>query len=725
MTYGAAASPNATPAPASGDDPALSALAHAAGIALEWTDNDGVTRRPSPDTLRALLASLDMPCVSAADVREHLNRLQGDRKANLLPRMITAWSGEEIVLPLHTPAHARVHVEYDTSVRQDLILRLREDGRAVIPALTRPGYHRIEWNGQSCTLALAPPRAFSIADVANGARIWGLAAQTYGLSRSAADYACGAGTFGDAAALAQLAGAAGADALMLSPAHALFNADPSHYSPYSPSNRDLCNVLLADASLVFDEEWIQPVYAQCALDGGGSDSATTSLIDWPHVSRRANVFLRALFARFRSLERAEPGHRLVRAFRAFTDERGTSLADHALFETLHAYRFSADTSQWHWRAWPEAFQSPRSRHSQSFARDHADDHAYHSFAQWLVFASGTAAQQRALQAGMRIGLIADLAVGVNASGSQVWSKPEDYLQGVSIGAPPDALGPRGQDWDLTTFSPFAMGRNGFATFLSMLRASFAIAGGVRIDHVMGLQRLWLIPEGGTAAHGAYVSYPFEDLLRLVVLESWRAKKIVIGEDLGIVPFGLRETLDKRGLAGMRVLIFEKDGDVYRPPGHYPRGAVAMTTTHDTATLIGWQRGSDIDLREALDQLPPGVDADRARLDREADREAAERMFAAAGLGPSAQQHMTSIEREEKFSAEAIAFLAQGPSMLALVPLEDISGATEQPNLPGTVDEHPNWRRRYAKPVETILADHPAAGHIDALSCARPRAKAGD
>ena len=718
-------------------DASLRSLARRAGIALEWTDNQGETHNPSADTLRAVLRSLGLDCDNPSDIGAHSARLQQQAHSNRLPPMATAWCGEDVILPLHAPAHARVHIEYDIGVHQDVILRVREDGAAVLPPIARPGYHRIEWNGQSCTLAVAPQRAWTLKDVARGARMWGLTAQTYGLSQAGGKSQFGVGAFGDAAALAQQAARLGADALMLSPAHALFHADPSHFSPYSPSNRNFYNALLCDPALVFAQPWLQSVQAALPESALPESSLSESswpispwpaaadgdaLIDWPEVSQRKYAFLRKLFEAFMAQRCSDAGNRQAADFAGFQHERGTELHHHALFEALQTEFLSRDPGHWHWRTWPAAFQSPDSPQVRAFAEARKDDVAFHMFLQWLAFASGAEAQSRARAAGMRIGMIADLAVGVASGGSHAWSRPQELMHGLSIGAPPDALGPRGQNWGLTTFSPLALSENGFAPFLAMLRATLAIAGGVRIDHVMGLMRLWLIPEGGEAADGAYLSYPYDDLLRLAVLESRKGESIVIGEDLGTVPPGLRETLEERGVPGMRVLIFEKDGEDFRPPGHYPAGAIAMTTTHDTATLRGWQRGADIDLREELDQLPPGVSADAARIDREGEREAAARMFAAAGLGPSLSAHMTRSEREEKFNAEAIALVAQCPAQLALIPLEDAAGAAKQPNLPGTVDEYPNWRRRYDAPVDTILSEEPARSHIAALVRARPRAE---
>lgn len=708
-----------------GDGPSdgLAGLASLAGIATEWIDNDGVIHRPSAATLRAVLAALGQQCASQRQITDAIAGLLHDRQAAALPAMLTAWCGKEIKLPLYDPARPRVHIEFDSGVRQDIQPRAGADGAMYLPGIGQPGYHRIEWAGQSCTLAVAPARAYTVEDAANGARLWGLSAQTYGLHGADGGTGASAGTFREAGVLARNAAKAGADALMLSPSHALFAHDADHFSPYSPSSRFHYNVLLGDPACLFSRERLAALRAANPYTDA-APQAPGDLIDWRRASQAHHARMRALHESFLAVECAQAGNALAADFHGWVKAGGEALQQHALFECLHGEAFAADPFQWHWRSWDTALQSPHSGQCRSFASAHAQDINYHLFLQWMALRSGAWAQAQALEAGMRIGLIGDLAIGVNDGGSHAWSRPADLLRGLSIGAPPDALAPRGQDWGLTTFCPFALRNSGFASLLETLRASLAVAGGLRIDHVMGLRRLWLIPQGGGSADGAYVRYPFEDILRLVVLESWRSKKIIIGEDLGTVPAGLRETLDSAGIAGMRVLVFEKDGADFRPPGHYRESAIAMTTTHDTPTLRGWHRGADIDLRERLDQLPPGVSAERAHRERDGDRLAARRAFSQAGIGPASGSHMTRSEKESHFAADAIAYLAHTPSRLAIVPLEDVTGAAEQPNLPGTTTGHPNWRRKYALPVCDMLVQEPAARHVAILSRARPRDRTG-
>ena len=244
--------------------------------------------------------------------------------------------------------------------------------------------------------------------------------------------------------------------------------------------------------------------------------------------------------------------------------------------------------------------------SPPFAASHRDEVLFHEFLQWVADRSLAAAQARAREAGMRIGLVGDLAVGMDPTGSHAWSRQRDILLGVAIGAPPDLFNPRGQDWGLTGFSPRALEDGGFAPFIATLRAALRHAGGLRIDHAMGLSRLWLVPEGADPAEGAYLTYPLTDLLRLLALESARHNAIVVGEDLGTVPAGFRETLDQDGVHGMRVLWFERgENNSFAAPQTWDAAALAMTTTHDLPTVAGWWSGTDIAARAECGRLGRG------------------------------------------------------------------------------------------------------------------------
>ena len=361
---------------------------------------------------------------------------------------------------------------------------------------------------------------------------------------------------------------------------------------------------------------------------------------------------------------------------------------HAIFETLHAH-FRAQ-HLWSWRAWPRTYRDASSAAVAEFAREHRDEVDYHLFLQFLATRSLAAAQSCARAAGMAVGLIADIATGIDPSGSDAWSHPNDLLLGLGIGAPPDLINTIGQGWGLTTLSPTALRHSGFEAFIALLRANMAHAGGVRIDHAMSLMRLWVIPEGASPTEGAYLRYPMEDLLRLIALESHLNRAIVIGEDLGTVPHGFRDELSRRNIAGMQVLWFERAWDGFVPPARWRGDAVAMTTTHDLPTVAGWWRGRDIDWRAELGMIAGSGAVENERIGRENDRRL---LWSALKDATFAEGDLPPPDAPEPVVDGAIAYVGSTLSEIAIVPIEDVLALDEAPNLPGTIDEHPNWRRR--------------------------------
>lgn len=617
----------------------LHRLARAAGLSVRWTDAAGAPHQVSDDTLVAVLAALGLPADSPAQIRESRAQLaEGDAAP-----LVTAELGETVTLP---------------GGRQE--------------AFDTPGYH----DRDGITVAVAPPRGFTPADAAPGRRLWGPAVQIPSLiDRRQAAF----GDFGALATFARAAGQAGADALAISPVHALFPGDPTSFSPYGPSTRLWLNVLLGDP----------------ALAGGAAEAAPAAeLIDWHAAIPARMALLRRLYD-----GRTDATRQAVAAFAA---AQGEALARHATFDALLA-RFGTG-----WTDWPADYRDPGGAAVRSFAAEQADEIGFYTFLQWLADASLAKAQAEARGAGMAIGLIADMAVGMSAGGSQAWSRPDGLLSGASVGAPPDPLGPAGQDWGIVTFSPRGLRRTGYRDFIDTIRAALRHAGGIRIDHAMSLKRLWVVPPGAAATEGVYLGYPQTDLMRLLALESWRAKAIVVGEDLGTVPPGFRAAMTARGFLGMRVLAFERSrGGGFRAPARYPAEAAAMSSTHDLPTLAGWWQGRDLDWAERLGR---GGGAE-ARAARAQDRARLWRACRAAGVasGPLPDAPGPAIDA-------ALAFVAATPSVLALLPIEDLLGLEEQPNLPGTIDAHPNWRRRVPAEAETLLGG--IGARIEAINARR-------
>lgn len=687
----------------------LEALAGAAGIAVEWVNARGEPRKVSPDTLRAVLGAMDLDAATPAQARESMDALR--RTDDAPPALTVAMAGETLDLP---PARSHRYVmHFENGTRAEGVAQDRE-GRLQVPVPDHPGYHTLEIDGRQYRLAVAPARCPTPAELLQqeAPRAWGMAAQIYSLRRADSTHPCAAG-YGDFGALAEMvvqAARLGADAMAISPVHAMFGAEPDACSPYSPSSRLFLNVLYADPCAVFDVEQVRA--AAAAVDASGSAAALERLplVDWETAGSLRLALLRRLYDGF---EHASPALRADYA--RFRQAGGDALQSHAIFEVLHA-RHGAD-----WRQWPAELRNSRSTRTHGFGAAHEREVGFHVFAQWLARASLAHAQTAARGAGMRLGLIADLAVGTDPRGSHAWSRQADIIEGLSIGAPPDLFNPSGQEWGLAAFSPRALQTHGYGAFIELLRAVLADTGGMRVDHILGLARLWVVPAGAPPAAGAYLRYPLQDLLRLIALEAWRHQALIVGENLGTVPEGFNERLAQHGVLGTTVLWFQTEPlppdapahaqPAFMPPSRWPDDALAMPATHDLPTVRGWWEGRDLDWRRRLFRDPSDTAARAIIRGRRASLWAGLRQAGLAPAGPPP---------DEAPIAAALSLVAATPAALMLAPLEDLAGLADQPNLPGTVSQHPNWRQRLPDVKNGLLDDPRLRARIDSIKKVRSR-----
>jgi 4-alpha-glucanotransferase len=574
------------------------------------------------------------------------------------------------------------------------------------------GYQQLTIAGQRLTIAVAPKTCYTLAQATKTPvpRSWGLTVQLYYLRRE------GDGGFGDTQALeafARSAGERGAAAVAISPMHAMFASDPERYSPYSPSSRLFLNALYAAPGAILGERAVRMAVEETGLGEELKRLEALPLVDWPGAAAAKWKVLRALYKSF-----IGSGHPLHEDFNSFRRAGGEALENHCRFEALRDECTTLGISG-NWHEWPEHFKSPRSEAIDEFAASHSEQIGFHAFAQWLIARGLERAQTAARSSGMSVGLIGDLAVGADGAGSQAWSRQQELLSALTVGAPPDILNRAGQSWGISAFSPTGLQRNGFRAFIEMLRANFAHTGGLRIDHAMGLQRLWVIPLGSPPSEGAYLNYPLDDMLRLLCLESWRYKAVVLGEDLGTVPEGLHEKLSARGILGMRVLLFEQDNGHFKPIMKWATDALATTSTHDLPTLTGWLSELDIDWNKTLGH----IDEDTERQWRE--NRARELHGLRAALQHNYKKHDQHLTKDSDIIDGSIRFLGHTPAPLVLLPIEDALGVEEQANLPGTIDSHPNWRRRLPHDSGLLLDDEDAARRIEILAAARQQAAERD
>lgn len=580
------------------------------------------------------------------------------------------------------------------------------------------GYHRLELApagagpgvAAATQLIVTPAVCYAPPLLHGEGRAWGPTLQLYSL-RSRRNW--GIGDFTDLRDVVAFAAGAGAALVGLNPLHALFPEQPERCSPYSPSSRLFLNVLYLDVEAVADFQASAAARAQLATPDFQARLRrlqTGELVDYDGVAAAKLEALRLAFAHFRA-HHLLPGTARAESWRQFRAAGGTALAEHALFEALQAGFRAADGRSWGWPAWPAAFHSPDAAAVRTYAAAHGEEIDFHIYLQWLADEQLAAAARRGGEGGapgLGIGLYQDLAVGVDPGGAETWSGQAWYARGAHLGAPPDDFNRDGQDWGLSPLLPRGLHETAYAPFIATLRAAMRHAGALRIDHVMALQHAFWVPAGEAPAAGAYLRYPFADLLGILALESQRHCCAVIGEDLGTVPAGFRAAAAERGILSYRLLGFERDErGGFKAPSAYPRQALAAVGTHDLPTLYGFWQGRDIDTRAALGQLGAPAQLEAAVATRAGDR--AHLLFALQREGllpPGIVLPGAVVPAMTAQLALAIhTYLARSPAMLLAVQLEDIFAVIEQTNLPGTTTSHPNWRRRLPLEIEA-WADEP-------------------
>jgi 4-alpha-glucanotransferase len=538
-------------------------------------------------------------------------------------------------------------------------------------------------------------------------RLWGIALQLYQL-RSSRNW--GIGDFLDLAQFAGRAAEFGADFVGLNPLHALFAASPDRTSPFSPSNRRFLN------PIYIAPDAIPGVEPEAADAPSLKRARNADFVDYEAVAQLKRDALWRAWARW---EDAAPRDGIYSraAFERFRDSGSRALRLHALFEALSEAMVKAGHGPG-WPNWPKAYHDPAGDAVRSFTERNATEIDFHAWLQWLADAQLSDAQNAARRAGMRIGLYLDLAVGEASDGSAAWIDPAVTVSGLRIGAPPDMYSDTGQDWGLAPLSPQIMRRDGAAAYGDVVGSVMRHAGAIRIDHAMGLYRLFVIPDGLAARDGVYVYLPMPAILSRVSDLSRAFRAIVIGEDLGTVPDGFRRAMTQCEIQSYRVLYFEREKSALRRPSRYPRKALACISTHDLPPLQGWWCGDDITLRQRLGHntettsRPQFIQRqrDRATLLEQLKRDG---LFAANTPEPG--------ENVDIDLAAAIhAHLSRAPSRLLAVRLEDLAGEREPVNVPGTSNEYPNWRRKLGLSLDRIFDSERFSRIVEAIRAQRPK-----
>ena len=661
-------------------DDALNALARRFGVLEEFKDLSGVVRPTARETRLALLRANGLELDNDVMILETLSALTAADAARRYPREIIVERGVPKQLGFGAGAEWRLALEGGAGTAP----AGRDRDGIRLPALA-VGVHSLfveTGEGSEEITVIAAPRSVPILpDVTGRNRLWGLNAALYGLR---SERNLGVGDFGDLAQAARIFGSVGAGFMGINPVHALGWADHGVISPYSPSHRGFLNAMYVAADQIFGA--VQPESIQNIISSEGADIAAlraSETVPYGRYNERQRRLLQVAFEAFETA--SNTGEQTD--FDRFCAERGVALSKFALFEAI------SEVHGPDWRNWPEDLQDANGPGAQAMRVQLTDRIRFHSWLQWVAERQLGAAQDQAKTSGMALGLYLDLAVGSRRGGAETWCETETVAQGVSIGAPPDHLSPAGQKWNLAAFSPEKLFQNKYKAFRNTISEAMRYAGVLRIDHVLGLNRSFWIPDDGSP--GGYIRQPFEALLAIVAIEAERADTVVIGEDLGLVPQGFREALAARGLYSYSVLQYEKnDEGHFRDPATLRDQSLACFGTHDTPTLKGFWKGRDIDWWQKLGWIDEGK---AAELKQGRDREKAD-LLALDGTNAKPDATFGDV------SGHIHGLLARSPAAMVSVQLDDVLGHCEAQNLPGTIDEHPNWRRRCKLPLESFEGD---------------------
>lgn len=716
----------------------LTELAALCGVEPSYTDVAGKQHTTSPETQAAILTAMGCRCQTAAELNQELARRRGRPWTELLEPVLAlhqselpaAWS---LYLPLpegELPGDLEVAWElcdegggcfYSGSLGPGLHLSETrrvgptDYGRVLLPL---PPY--LDWGYYGLTvrvdsarlriqrqmfLIIAPDRVY-MPEVVENSRLWGLNLPLYAV-RSRRNW--GIGDCGDLQRFLAWGGKLGAGLIGLNPLHHLGVNLHDSISPYYPTSRGYSNPLYLDLERVPEmalcpeaREFLARPDIQAHLES----LRQSPQVNYPEVAGIKSAVLEKLLDALVQTHGGPHAPRTQRGrdFAAFLEQEGEPLRHFAAFLALSEHWQAEGKNYLAWQQWPEAYHDPDGPAVTVFVQSHERQLLVHAYAQWLLADQFQACQAMARDHNLPLGLYLDLAVGVNPGGFDTWANQDLFAPQTDIGAPPDDFSPLGQNWGLAPLLPEQLRRQGYRYFIHLLRQNCPVGGAVRLDHVMGLFRLFWIPQGSSPAQGAYVSYPAEDMLKILALESVRRQTAIIGEDLGTVAPYIRERLTAYQVLSTRLFYFERRWDgAFCPAQDYPDWALASITTHDLPTLAGFWQGRDIYIREQLNLFPDALTAERAREDRRQAKLAIIELLRQKGwLSEAAAGELaTETGLPDQVKWQVIAHLAETPCRLVLLSLEDIFGWLDQQNLPGTKDEYPNWRLKLPLLLEDL------------------------
>ena len=698
--------------------PPIEQLAELVGFHKNYVNSFGIKQTPKKEALASLLNAMGFNLTSEQVLEEQIKTLQEKQWRVILPTThIVKSTNKQPFIPIslqntveQQPISWTITTENGDLLNQHLDVSALEAidvttlnectfSKYQLPLpQVEEGYHKLSikyGNQQSdCHFIVAPETCFS-AKEAHANKMWGYAAQLYSI-RSEQNF--GMGDFKDLNNLIIGASEQGASTVGLNPLHPLYQNNPEHVSPYSPTSRCFLNTLYIHVQSVPNFSTCQRAqekYNSAAFQKKLASAKASQLIKYPEVAELKFELLEILFDDL--IISSQPiNESFKQSFIRFTQEQGEDLHTLATFEALYEHFRKTNASIYNWKLWPKEYQSPNTRAVKTFQKAHSSRIQYFMYLQWLAHEQLINAANLAQTHDMPIGLYLDLAVGCDGSGVDVWSNQDVYVSGASIGAPPDAMNTLGQNWGLTPMNPVALKEQGYQPLIKALRCNMQYAGALRIDHILGLMRqYWIAPDMG-AHEGIYITFPLDDILSIIALESRRSRCVVIGEDLGTVPEGFGEIIAKSGLLSYKVLYFERwwETGLFKRPEIYPSQSIATVSTHDVPTLVGWWASRDLTWRRKLNLYPNDELKEQEQIDRIKDRHCL--IDALKDVGVLSPDDINSETLEITSSNLSIAvqkYVGLSKSHIQLIPLEDGLELLEQVNIPGTIDEHPNWRQK--------------------------------
>lgn len=669
-----------------------------AGIDLGYHDINGTYHATKPEVLESIVAVLDKSKPDSDGL--YLNTMVAHENGEESLQMPSEFHGAEAVVLIDEANECQTLTLYPGD-NDTLWIKL--------PQLAC-GYYTLsaETGGKSCLVRLivAPESVYQPKLLANGRRMNGLTMHLYSL-RSERNW--GIGDFTDLLNLMKYAAEKKLDFVGINPLHALFTSKPAFASPYSPSSR----------------EWLNPIYLD--IEKVGAFTYNEQLKNWlaqPKIRQRIAA-LRitetvtytavwackrdALHMAFNAFEQdtCEAAANERAAFEAFVLEKGKALRGFGLFEALDQYY--SRPGQVGWQSWPSEFHQPDGEAVEKFARSHEREIRFYMWLQWLCAEQLREVNQAAAEYGVKLGIYGDLAVGVARGSADTWLNRQDYCMDLSVGAPPDPLGPTGQNWDLPPLNPLMLKHTGYEKFAHLLRENMRLYGVLRIDHVMALCRLWWVLNDKTADFGAYVHYDAEVTFAILALESQRNRCVIIGEDLGTVPDQARYLLNRYQVFSYKVMYFSKGWNGFQLPEEYPEQAITVISTHDVAPLAGYWIGKDLDTMFKLGTLPDAAAFQTALDEREHDKaDLLDKLKETGCLGADVQM---PAKADETLLAALHKYGALSRSKLYAVQLENLLGVIDNLNVPGVTEGYPNWAQKMPVSLEDFLQHRLMGGQL--------------